>query len=375
MKIIMISTDRGLFQKNSHVQQRIAKYGKVFDQIHIIIFSRDKCDDFKIAENVYCYSTNSLNKFFYITDAILRVKKILSKMDKKDVLVSSQDPFETGVVACISKFLFKIKFQCQIHIDFFSPYYAKESFKHRMHVLVGPYILKHADSIRVVSKKIQKYITEQMGIVDSRVCVLPVFTDTNNIISSELKQNLKEKYKDFSHILLIASRLVKQKGILYAVEAFEQVIKQYPKALLLITGSGPEESVIKKYVADKGLNNNVAFEPWTNDLTSYMKTCDAFLLPSLYEGWGLTVVEAASCGKPVIMTDVGCANEFIINNQNGVIVPVADVTAFAQAIIKVLSDDKFRDMISSEAVCSAKNIMLLDEYLNEFQRAATIYFK
>lgn len=375
MKIIMISTDRGLFKKYSHVQKRIAQYGKVFDEIHIIIFSRDKYDDFKIADNVYCYSTNSINKFFYITDAVMLVKKILKTFDTKDVVVSSQDPFETGVVACIAKFLFKIRFQCQIHIDFFSPYYAKESVKQFLHVLIGPHVLKYADAIRVVSKKIQKHITENMGIDNEKVLVLPVFTDVYNIIYSEVKKNVKENYPDASHILLIASRLVKQKGIIYAVDAFKEVIKIYPRALLLITGSGPEESAIKKYVTNKGLNNSVVFESWTDDLVSYMKSCDVFLLPSLYEGWGLTVVEAAACGTPIVMTDVGCANEFLIDGKNGIIVPVANMSKYAEAILKFISDDGFRKKVSLEATYTARSIPTLDEYLDDFKKAVELSFK
>ena len=372
MKVIMISTDRGLLKENSHVRQRLTHYGKIFDELHIVIFSNKKVLDFKLADNIYCYSTNSINKLFYIPDAIKISRRIINKIGKKDVVISSQDPFETGLVAVISKYLLKIKFQCQVHIDFFSPYYAKESIQSFIQVLIGPFILRRSDSVRVVSSKIEDYLVSKVKIPKDRIYVLPVFTDVQKIINSDIKINLKDKYKNFSNVLLMASRLVKQKGILVGIDAFKIVLENNPNSCLVIVGSGPEEKKIKKYVQDLELDKNIFFEAWTEDLVSYMKSCDIFLLPSMYEGWGLTVVEAAACSTPVVMTNVGCAEEFLFDGKNGIIVPVGDSKSFAGGVNKMLGDDNFRMSIKTNALRTANNMPNIGAYLIYYKEAMNI---
>jgi len=372
MKVIMISTDRGLFKEDSPVRRRIGNYGKIFEELHIIVFSNKKIIDFKLAENVFCYSTNSKNKFFYIFDAINISKRIIKKIGNKDIVISSQDPFETGIVSLLSKFLFKVKFQCQVHIDFFSPYYKKESLKSFIQVLIGPFILKRADSVRVVSNKIREYLVSKINIPKEKIYVLPVFTDVERIINSEIKINLRDKYNGFSNILLIASRLVKQKGICVGIDAFKITLIKNPNSCLVVVGSGPEEEKIKKHVFKLKLEKNVFFESWNDDLVSYMKSCDVFLLPSLYEGWGLTVVEAAACSTPVVMTNVGCAEEFLFNEKNGIIVPVGNAEEFANGINKILENKVFTEMIKANSLITANKMPDLDSYLVYFKEAMEI---
>lgn len=372
MKVIMISTDRGLFKENSPVRLRLASYGKIFDQLHIVVFSNKKILDFKLADNVFCYSTNSRNKLFYIFDALIISKRVIKKIGNKDVVSSSQDPFETGLVSMLSKYLFKIKFQCQVHIDFFSPYYKKESIKHLLHVLAGPFVLKRADSIRVVSNKIRNYLVEKIKISDDKIYVLPVFTDVERIIDSGVKTNLKSKYNSFSNVLLMASRLVKQKGIYVGLDSFKIVLIKNPNSCLVIVGSGPEENKIKKYVMDLKLGKNVFFEEWSDDLVSYMKSCDVFLLPSLYEGWGLTVVEASACSTPVVMTNVGCAEEFLFNEKNGIVVPVNNAEMFASGVNKILADSHLRQTLRTNALRTARNMPDLESYLVYYKEAIEI---
>ena len=81
------------------------------------------------------------------------------------------------------------------------------------------------------------------------------------------------------------------------------------KILLLIVGSGPEEGSLKCKVESLKLVEQIKFEPWSNDLPSYYKTADLFLLTSFYEGYGMTLVEANACGCPIVATDVGVAQE------------------------------------------------------------------
>ena len=96
MNILMISTDKKIFEEQSPVRQRMFNYGTVVDQLHIIVLNKkfrgeEDRKKFKIGEKVFVYPTNSLNKFHYASDA----KKIA--LFSKDLdLVTAQDPYETG---------------------------------------------------------------------------------------------------------------------------------------------------------------------------------------------------------------------------------------------------------------------------------------
>lgn len=87
---------------------------------------------------------------------------------------------------------------------------------------------------------------------------------------------------------------------------------------------------------------NTVLEPWTNDLASYYKGADVYLLTSNYEGYGRTAVEAAACGLPVVMTDVGLAGEFIVDGFNGIVCPVGNTAAVTEALTRLIEKPSLR---------------------------------
>jgi glycosyltransferase involved in cell wall biosynthesis len=109
----------------------------------------------------------------------------------------------------------------------------------------------------------------------------------------------------------MASRLEKEKNIELAIDAWQSVVKSFPKAGLVIVGRGSEVLDLKKMVVSKSLTKSIVFEDWVDKgtLYSYYKTADIFLNTSLFEGYGMTLVEAQSAGCKIVSTDVGVATE------------------------------------------------------------------
>ena len=97
-------------------------------------------------------------------------------------------------------------------------------------------------------------------------------------------------------------------------------------------------------------------EPWRDDLASFYKSFDVFLLPSNYEGWGRAVIEAMAAGLPVVMTDVGLAGEVVKNNENGIVVPVGDRVRFVSAVIALARNPALRRRIAEEAAHTVHNL-------------------
>ena len=109
----------------------------------------------------------------------------------------------------------------------------------------------------------------------------------------------------------MASRLEVEKNIDLAIKAFKEVVQKIPKAGLIIVGKGSEQGRLEALCLRLSLKQSVVFEPWADKqtLASYYKTADLFLNTSLFEGYGMTFVEAKAAGCKIVSTDVGIAPE------------------------------------------------------------------
>jgi len=327
MKLIFFSIDHNILDRDSAVAKRMANYGSLVDKLDIILFRAKKDEAVTLTDKVTVHAISG-NIPYLIFKAISIVRNIALK----DTIISVQDPFDLGLIGLVASKMSKLPLHIQVHIDFFSPYFKAESLRQRFQAVLAPFILRRAAGIRAVSKKIADYLVHTMNIPASHIGIAPVFVDPESVRQAVTTVDLHNLYPEFEWIALVASRHVKQKNNPFAIAAFEEFAKTHPKAGLVIAGSGPETPHIKDLIEEKGLQNIVKIGDWSKEFISCMRTADAFILSSDYEGWGMTVIEASLLSRPVVMTNVGCAGEFLINETNGLIVPVRDVTALVAAM-------------------------------------------
>jgi len=295
MNLLVINLDKGIFSPRSHSLARLKEYSQLVDKIFVIVWTKKKESPIIFADKLFIYPTNSCCRLAYYFDSFKIAKKILAQ--QKIDLIFTQDPFETGLVGWRIARKNKIRLQLQIHTDFLSPYFGQESLFNRIRVCLGKFLIRRADVFRVVSARIRKSLMAR-GIAPEKIFVLPIFVDVKKFGSTPININLKHKYPQFDFIILMASRLSKEKNIGLAIEAMAKIIKNYPKTGLVIVGSGAEKENLKFKIKNLKLQDSVRLEPWTEDLASYYKSADLFLLTSNYEGWGLAIVEAmASCSR------------------------------------------------------------------------------
>jgi len=335
-KLLMISTDRNIFKEGSAVRARMIEYGKNFDELHIIIFAKKSAGfaDENISKNVFVYPTQSFTKFGYMVDAIRVGRKILSadcRLPTCDYSISSQDPFETGFVGvCLAK-RFGLPLELQIHTDIGSPYFLY-SFLNKIRLVLARYTLPKASHVRVVSARIQKYLVEHLKIDAGKIEIRPIQVDMAKLKNTPIAVDLHKKYPQFKKIVLMASRLEKEKNIAFAIRVWKEVSKTVSDAGLIIVGSGGEEDTLRDLVRKNSIETSVVFEPWTDTLASYYQTADIFFLTSLFEGYGMTLVEANTLGCDIVSSDVGIAPEL----SNTVVCPVNDKSCFVQALVTQL---------------------------------------
>ena len=313
MKVLMLSIDKKIFDEGSDVQNRMIEYGQLFDELHIVVYTKKGFKDSKISPNVFLYTTNTGFKPMYFSGAYKISKEIIRKHNID--IITSQEAFTNKVAIKLKKKFKDIKLQVQIHTDFLSERFKKESFKNLLKYKGYVRGVKIADCVRVVSESMKDKLIKYFGIDDARIFVLPIFVDTEKIKNTVTTVDLYKKYPQFEKIILMVSRLEKEKNIPLAISAMKDMTKKYPKIGLVIVGSGSEKKNLK-------LNNNVVLDGWRDKETiySYYKSADLLLVTSDYEGYGLTIIEALASGLPVLSTDVGIAREAgaCITNRNNI---------------------------------------------------------
>ncbi|MBI3952199.1 MAG: glycosyltransferase [Acidobacteria bacterium] len=157
-------------------------------------------------------------------------------------------------------------------------------------------------------------------------------TRFNGPVNTALRATLTGSSKQ--PVVLILARLDQQKGHRYLLEAAALV----PEAVFVLAGDGPERANLEAQAQRLGLNNRVLFLGYRQDAPDLLACCDLFVLPSLFEGLPLSILEAMAANKPVIASAISGNNEAIVHGETGLLVPPADPTALAAAIRMVLSN-------------------------------------
>ncbi len=367
-----LGTDRKTFEEGSAVRERLVAYGGLVGELYVVIFTRKGFAPQQLAPNVWAYPTNSRSRFFYIRDAKRIAAKLISerKFQAADTILSVQDPFETGLVGVFLKKHFKLGLQVQVHTDFLSPYFWRHSLLNFVRTFIAWRVLPRADQVRVVSERIARSLAPHLSPVErAKIAVLPIHTDTARFAAAPAI-NLGEKYPQFSDIILMASRLASEKDIVLALRAFKNVLVDFPTVGLLIVGDGPQKARLEHLAAALGINESVLFEPWTRDIVSYYKTADLFLSTSRYEGYGLSLVEAALAGLPIVTSDVGIAGELVRDGESARVYPVGSEARCAAALKETLA----LSSVDREKLASAarerveKNVIFEEHYLGEYKK-------
>lgn len=330
MKILSLGLDNTILDKNSKLAQRARAYGDLVEK-YVVIVPHKENTKVELSEKVTAYGVKSSNKILALWSMFSLGNRLL-KQGSFD-LISSQDQYFVGFVACNLARKFKIGLEIQIHG--FEKFYG-------LRKKIAQRILPRANAVRVVSERLKNKLVNDFKVDDNKITVVPIFVDVNHGLS-------RQSRGDDKFVFLTIGRLVEVKNFSLQIQAMSQVVKEFPQARLLILGKGPLEDQLKQEVKDLGLSDFVQFKGWVDDINSYYQKADAFVLSSDAEGWGMVVVQAASFALPIVMTDVGCAGEVIKDNESGLVVPVGDGGALANAMSKIIKDKDLRDRLGKGA--------------------------
>jgi glycosyltransferase involved in cell wall biosynthesis len=150
-------------------------------------------------------------------------------------------------------------------------------------------------------------------------------------------------------VIGIVARLVEQKGHSFLIEAFSHIYQADRNVRLLIVGDGELMPFLQQLVRKKDLDGVITFAGFRHDRAEVLTAIDIFVHPSLWEGFGLSILEAMAMGKPIIATNVSAIPELLEDGISGLLVPPKEQGELAGAIEKLLSDRSLRESLGQNA--------------------------
>ncbi len=209
------------------------------------------------------------------------------------------------------------------------------------------YSLEQSDAITSVSQYLRT-ITKQHFNPDKKINVIYNFIDID-----EYKRNPCSDIKHIiapnnEKILMHISNFRPVKRVQDTVRILSEVIKTVPAKLILI-GDGPERSDTEKLARELGISEHVKFLGKQNAIVDLLSAADIFLLPSQSESFGLSALEAMSCGTPVVASNIGGIPELVIHDESGYVAEFGDYKRMAKYVVNLLTNEKKWTTFSSNA--------------------------
>ncbi|RJQ07405.1 MAG: glycosyltransferase family 1 protein, partial [Bacillota bacterium] len=152
-------------------------------------------------------------------------------------------------------------------------------------------------------------------------------------------------------IIFFVGRLVREKGVDTLLDALPAILDRRPSLRLVIAGTGPNESHLRQRVSDMGLSGRVHFAGHLDDRRRNLlyKWASVAVVPSYYEPFGLTALEAMAAGAPVVVSDTGGLAETVVHEETGLKIPPANPGELAAAVLRLLADRDLAFGLAQEA--------------------------
>ncbi|HEV2561593.1 MAG TPA: glycosyltransferase family 4 protein [Rhizomicrobium sp.] len=188
-----------------------------------------------------------------------------------------------------------------------------------------------------ITHDLVRHIREQ-GVPPERIGLIHTFAEYQT--APPLDRAAYNTPKD-APLLLALARLHWKKGLDVLLDAVARV----PGAYLWIAGEGEDRAKLEAQTARLGLKDRVRFLGWRNDREALLATADICVFPSRYEPFGTVTIEAWAAGTPLVAAASQGPGAYVVNEKNGLLVPVDDTDALAGAIRRVIDDSALRARI------------------------------
>lgn len=298
----------------------------------------------------YCFKYDNITEFGFLYPSIpflkrfnlfireqiakIRFTKYLKKYGPPDII--HLHTFEMGNVASWIKTKFNIPYMVTEHTSLFS---TNSALNFEIKLAFRTY--KNSAFNIAVSKQFTNFLNKKFNV---KFNYLPNFVNTSSFVHSSLIKN--KKIKRFINV----AYLDKNKNQAVLIKAFNKNFKNDKNVELDIIGNGPEFDNLKKLIIDLELKNvNLLGYIANNKLSEYYNNSDVFVLSSNIETFGVVLIEAMSCGLPLVSTRSGGPESIIENNKLGYLCKIDDQEDLSNLMLKAMSVNFDKNYISNYA--------------------------
>lgn len=298
--------------------------------------------------------------------SILKIRKYLinDKLKNYDKYIFVSNQNFANIISFI--ILFKLNWIKNIliernHLDEFK--YIKHIKNFIIKILIKV-LYKKASRVIGVSKRLSKDLSNYTG-AQVRTIYDPAYDKEFKFFSKKkiFIKNLKKK------IILNIARLEEQKDHLTLLKGFKEALKKI-KSTLIIIGYGSKEKEINKYIKENNLTKDVIIIKNTNNPYPFLKRADLFVLTSLYEGFGMVLVEAAAHRIPIISTNCNSGpSEILLNGKGGDLIKIKDYKTLGKRIIKNLNTKNIKKInVAYENIKNYSTKNIINQYDKLFKK-------
>lgn len=230
--------------------------------------------------------------------------------------------------------------------------------------------IEESDGVTAVSRFLKEKTLTNYHI-DKPIEVINNFIDTENFKFVDNEKLRKNIAPNGEKILIHTSNFRPVKRVPDTIQILNEVRKSIPAKLVLI-GDGPDRGECERQTRELNLQKDVVFLGKQDGLNEILSIADIFLMPSQSESFGLSALEAMSCGLPVVSSSVGGLPELVIHNETGFIAEIGDINRMAKYVVDLLNNKKKYKVFSrnsrNRAATTFDKNKIVPQYLKFYER-------
>lgn len=306
-------------------------------------------------EHVYVDIKTKSELSFKILPAAL---KILNIINVKNIDIIHAQTRVAQVVACFVSRLSRAKMVTTCH----------GFFKVKKSRLLFPC---WGERVFAISDAVREHLVNDFKIKKEQVCLVYNGVDIEKFSAPYSRDEVRQKKEEWGinpdarYIVGIIARLSIVKGHKYLLEAAAIILSKMKRVYFLVIGDGEEKYNLINQAKELGIEKNMIFLPTVLDTKEPLKLMDVFVLPSLQEGLGLSAIEAAASGLPVIASNVGGVYSIIKDEKTGFLIEPRNPKILAEKIILLLKNEELRTEFSKNARAFMKEKFSLQDMVDK----------
>lgn len=221
-----------------------------------------------------------------------------------------------------------------------------------------------------VSAELTEYLRTKVRIGENRIRTIVNGVDDQmfRLRSAEDSRAIRSElgFRDADQIIGTVCRLDPIKNIGFMISCLPEILRRAPSSILAVVGDGPSREELSLQARLFGVESKVIFLGPRRDPENVMPAFDVYACSSISEGTSMTILEAMSCGLPVLASAVG-GNPRLVNDSNGILFDLNDRPAFINAAVAVLADQDSRLAMGARSRLRVKREFSLTEMTNKYQ--------